>query len=364
MADMTIACPHCSQRITCDELWGGHTLQCPTCHKELAVPAPAPAEAPPTEPALVPKVPQGPPRLVMGPKPSALDPAGPRAVPIRNLAPPPPKKKNPALQIVTVVLVLVVLGVAAYFAYPYVKGMLQKTSAGSSNEGQTSSGGGSAPLQEVNAAMDIADSSSGSSTPSQPSSRKAAKPPSGPPVWTLDIAAANIPESPVSGSVSGSQFALETARFDVIGGAQVLRLLQGLPTVPDRELSIYLVLKPGETLGGQTLSISPAAKAAEMPQQIIKRWKVGNGPGLQMKAFPAGYALKLTLEQPGADGLIPGKIFLALPDTEQTFVAGTFKATVGQSQAPTAPAASAPAPGSPQARPTPLSPDAKKRYGL
>jgi len=36
--------------------------------------------------------------------------------------------------------------------------------------------------------------------------------------------------------------------------------------------------------------------------------------------------LKLTLDQRGADGLIPGKVFLALPDTEQSFVAGTFKA--------------------------------------
>jgi hypothetical protein len=329
MAEMTITCPHCSQRITCDELWGGHTLPCPTCHKELAVPAPAPVPAAATseDGLLVPKVPQGPPKLVMGPKPSALDPAGPRVVPIRNLAPPPPKKSNRLLQVLAVVLVLIVLGVAAYVGYPYIKGMLQKSDTGSSTTGQSASGGGSAPLQEVNAAMDIADSPDGSTTPTRPASdRKAAKQPAGPPAWTLDLAAANIPDAPVSGSVASSQFKLETARFDTIGGVQVLRLLQGSPAAPDLELSVYLPFKPGEALGGQSLTFSPSTKSAMVPQQIIKRWKVGAGPALQMKTFSIGYALKLTLDQRGADGLIPGKVFLALPDTEQSFVAGTFKA--------------------------------------
>jgi hypothetical protein len=156
MADMTITCPHCSQRITCDVLWGGHTLPCPTCHKDLAVPAPAPD---PAEEALVPKVPQGPPKLAMGARPLAQDPgAAPRVVPIRNLAPPPPKKKNPLVQALVVFLVLAVLGVAAYIGYPYIKDMMHKSDASSPSTGQSSTAGGATPVQEMNATMDVADS--------------------------------------------------------------------------------------------------------------------------------------------------------------------------------------------------------------
>jgi hypothetical protein len=180
MADMTITCPHCSQRITCDVLWGGHTLQCPTCHKDLAVPAPASDPDAPSADALVPKVPQGPPKLAMGPRPAALDPAGPREIPIRNLVAPPPKKKSPLYQILTAVLVLIVLAVAAYVGYPYIKGMLQKSDAGSPSPStnQAASAGGSAPLQEMNAAMDIADPSSDSTMASPPAAApKAARQP-------------------------------------------------------------------------------------------------------------------------------------------------------------------------------------------
>ncbi len=179
MADMTITCPHCSQRITCDVLWAGHTLQCPTCHKDLAVPAPAPAPDPEavTPEALIPKVPQGPPKLAMGPKPSAQDPE-PRVIPIRTLVAPPPKKKNPLVPIVTAVLVLIVLGVAAYLGYPYIKGMLQKSDAGTPSTGQSASAAASAPLQEATAAMDIADPSGDSAAPSPAASApKAAKQP-------------------------------------------------------------------------------------------------------------------------------------------------------------------------------------------
>jgi hypothetical protein len=166
---MTITCPHCSQRITCDVLWGGHTLQCPTCHKDLAVPAPAPEPAASGEEVLVPKVPQGPPKLAMGARPLAQDPAaGPRVVPIRNLAPPPPKKSNPLVQALVVALVLIVLGAAAYFGYPYIKDMMHKSDAGSPSTSESSPAKGSAPLQEVNATMDAADPSGDSTPPSPP----------------------------------------------------------------------------------------------------------------------------------------------------------------------------------------------------
>src|SRR5262249_39762729 len=64
MAEMKFDCPRCQQQIACDELWGGHELQCPTCHAQIMVPQPGsatPAEAAPRPGSppnsLVPQVP-------------------------------------------------------------------------------------------------------------------------------------------------------------------------------------------------------------------------------------------------------------------------------------------------------------------
>src|SRR5690242_18712414 len=110
MADIKFACPHCSQHITCDELWGGHQLDCPNCKNPLSVPAKAaPAAAGPA--ALVPKVP-----TVAEPKLSvtggtAQQPAttGQKAIPIRNLAPQKAKKKSPLVTYGVGALVVVIL---------------------------------------------------------------------------------------------------------------------------------------------------------------------------------------------------------------------------------------------------------------
>jgi hypothetical protein len=286
---------------------------------------------------------------VLGPAPSVAAGEVQRIIPIRNLAPPPPKKRNPVVTILTAVGVVVVLGVAVYFGYPYIKKMMEKPDGANPKTAEARQGAQSAPMQEVSAAMDLADPGAGSEAPPPSNPRKSGPgrrqgrggPPStgaakagqsaGAPVWTLDVTAANIPETPVSGRISGSSFAVETARFDPVGTAQVLRLIQGQLAAPDRDVLVYLSLGPGEKPGGQNLTIGKDAKATGVAQ-VIERWKPNPTSPLQTKSFTSGYALRLDLDQPSADGLVAGKIFLALPDTEQSFVAGTFKATVNQPQ--------------------------------
>ena len=48
---------------------------------------------------------------------------------------------------------------------------------------------------------------------------------------------------------------------------------------------------------------------------------------LQQKSFANGYAMKLEFGKLTDDGL-PGKIYVALPDAEQTVVAGVFNAEI------------------------------------
>jgi hypothetical protein len=301
MADLTFTCPLCQQSIACDELWSGHEIQCPTCQGTLTVPSQTPAAHNP----LVPKPPNSPaPRLSLGRQAQQPAPQGNRNIPIRNLAPPPPQKKSPVPMIIGIVAGVVVLGVATYFGYQFVQS------------------GSEAKAKE---AAKSATNAPAAGTPLE----TAIKPPAPvlPPVWTLEVETAKIPEANANGSIAGTGFTAETVRVDTVGTAQVLRLTQGQLMSPDREVLIYLHLKPGETLSGQSLTISKDMKGEGVPQ-VTKRWKAGPQSPLQMKAFATGYALKLELG-PMVQGVLSGKVFVALPDAEQTVVAGTFKAATG-----------------------------------
>lgn len=351
MADIKFSCPRCGQNITCDELWGGYELQCPSCQTSLTVPAkPAAPAAAPTSGGIQP--PTSPVRLsyaqTHNPAPAGAGAAAQRVIPIRNLAPPPPPKQNKLVKYGTIVAVLAVLGVAGWFGYPYARGLLNKggtdaPAAKSTGEGRVGR------IEALNSTLDSSDSSAASSgtpsgearssrrprassadgttgTPSTPTPPAAEKQlPVVPPVYTLDAAALKIPESRVNGMISGTNFVAESARVDHVGTAQVLRFFQGQVGSPDREMLIYLHLKPGEKLGGQTLNISQEMKGAGVPQ-VAKRWKPNPRYAPSLKSYYTGYALKLELGQM-ADNVVPGKIFLALPDNEQTVIAGVFKAT-------------------------------------
>jgi hypothetical protein len=178
------------------------------------------------------------------------------------------------------------------------------------------------------------------------------------------VASAKIPEGPVNGSVSGTNFLAEAARVDPVGAAHVLRFLQGQPNSPDREVLVYLYLKPGEKLGGQSLTISNQMRGAGVPQ-VAKRWKVSPQYAPSLKSFANGYAMKLELGKAADDGNMPGKIFLALPDAEKTVVAGVFTATVAQAD-PNAQAAQmqyqTPATPAPQGGPDRSA--MERRYGI
>jgi hypothetical protein len=249
-----------------------------------------------------------------------------RALPIRNLAPPPPPKKNRLVQAAKIVVPLLVLGVGGYFGYGWYTARASKsaesTPASNPGQGQTSAG---------------------AQTPAPAAADAPAPVP--PAVWTLDIENAKIPDAPANGTISGAKFSAESARVDQVGAAQVLRLFQGPMASPDRDILIYLQIKTADALAGQTLEISKTTKPAGV-LEVIKRWKANPQSALELKSFASGYVLKLELGQPDG-GVLPGKIFLALPDAEQSVVAGLFKAQLSSAKT-SASAGSRPATGSAQ----------------
>lgn len=330
MADLKFTCSHCGQDIECDELWSGHQIECPTCKKELTVP-PKP-EAPPH--ANLASAKAGQPRLSIGQ--SRND---------RSAAPPPPppqmatlqqqlnqaklaKKGNPMKWVIAGVAVIG-FGVAGFFGYGYVSEMLAKRSE-------------AAKQASIAATQQVATASS--AEPAEPPPEK--EPPAIPAIWTLDLDKARPAKGKVNGTISGTNFVAETIRLDKVGTTCLLRFLQGAPAAPDYGFMIYLRLNPGESVTGRTWTVTQDLKDKTVPQ-AVKVWKTNPRYAAKQKSFSSGYAMKLELGQI-VNGVISGKIFLAVPDPEQSVIAGVFKADTSLSDASgvaAAPPAVTPGPG-------------------
>jgi len=341
MADLRITCPHCSQDITCDELWVGHELQCPICQGPFTVPAPR--ESGGAHSAHVPKPATGG-KSKLSFVGNAQVPAqtGNRNIPIRNLTEAPKKKRSPLISVLVGVLVVAALVPAGYFGFRWVKSIQDKRNAQSDAEAKNSDGGQIGQIANLNKALNATEpGGAGVDTLGSTGGRAGRRarqvaaggaPDAGapgalvPPKYTLDIVQATIPESTANGLISGSNFVAQTVRIDTLGAAKVLQLFQGEVSSPDREMLVYLNLKPGEKLGGQSLVVSNGMRSAP---QVAKRWKPNPLYPPTIKAYSTGYAMKLELGQATND-TVAGKIFLALPDPEQSVIAGMFTATVHQ----------------------------------
>ena len=303
MADLKFPCPSCHQSIICDELWCGQEIQCPSCQAQLVVPS----QQAPEPSSLVPKPPPaGASKLSIGKQhqsaPAAPPPGGQRFAPgAKKPVGKKTKSKDAVLKVVKVGVALIVLGAAGYFGYDWWTKKKAKAEA-----------------EAIAAAKAITDAQKTANE-----SAAANKPlPVVPPAWTLDVDTAKIPEGQANGSLAGTNFVVESASIIRSATSQVLDLRQGTGPTPERQIMIYLRLSPGETVAGHTKTVSQDMKGAGVPQ-ILKRWKGPTG-ALQQKFFSTGYAMKLELGQTN-ENTIPGKIFLALPDPEQSVVAGLFK---------------------------------------
>jgi hypothetical protein len=145
------------------------------------------------------------------------------------------------------------------------------------------------------------------------------------PVYTLDISGVKIPVSKVNGTISGGSFVAEKARIDKkAANVYALTLRQGAGLTPDRAIQVYLHFKGTDGPTNQTFTVSPGANDPAV-SQVVKLWKTTAGFAPTDQRFSSNYALKLELG-PMDKGLISGKIFLALPDTDKTVVAGQFTA--------------------------------------
>lgn len=357
-------------------------------------PAPTQASARGAGNPLVPKVPESAsPKLALGrgQTQAAGGNAPVKNIPIRNLAPPPPKKKHPLVKVLIILVVLAVVGLGGYYGFQWLSAMQEKTNAKRRAVEKNSDGGQVGHIADLNAVLDATEPGGrglgslkerrasapppretgvgqeiplpGGAGPGEgQASAPAEKPlPVIPAVYTLEVESAKIPEGKVNGMISGTNFVAETVRLDAVAGAQVLRFTQGALASPDREILAYLHLKAGEKLEGQKITIAKDTRASGMPT-ITKRWKPNPKYAPKQQPYANGFAMKLELGQ-AVEGFIPGKVYIALPDPEQSVIAGVFKAASSVAATPDgAVPTAAPAPATPSMSPSERA-NFERRYG-
>jgi hypothetical protein len=176
------------------------------------------------------------------------------------------------------------------------------------------------------------------------------------PTYTLDLSQARFSEGKVNGTITGTNFVPDSVRLEKLPGLYMLDFRQGTGATPDRGLRVYLRLTGTNTPAGQSWTVSPEMKGTPV-SQVVKVWKTNPKFAAQEKTFTTGFALKLELGQMTESNTVSGKIFAALPDKEQSVIAGVFHTTTATSGAPN------PTPQPTQAPQSEMSPEMQKRYG-
>lgn len=280
MSEFKFACPVCGQHITCDSGSSGAQMDCPTCFRKLVVPqAPAPGAksfvltAAEVQMRPVPLAGKG------GPSGAAVD----------------VKPKQTPGWLVGVGVVLFVGGLAAAVFF-FIKG--GKTPSKLSPE-ETS--GLKAPATNPSAGL-ISPASVATATN-----------------WTLNLAEVSLPDSPASGAVHGQRFQLQRA---VIQGGK-LDLRQGSKWPPDLGFSIHLFAERAQDLAGKTVVLEASRTNAP---RVVLRWKDEWDKPVTTD-FKKGYLARLEFGKVTSNRL-EGKIYLAVPDENRSYAAGTFNAEI------------------------------------
>jgi hypothetical protein len=104
----------------------------------------------------------------------------------------------------------------------------------------------------------------------------------------------------------------------------ILELREGKDFFPDKSLTVFLFLEDGATSEGRTLRISPKQESGGPQVHVHMRYKLAGDQGFgETEMFTDKFAMILEFGKKQA-GKIPGRIYVALPDKQKSFVAGTF----------------------------------------
>jgi hypothetical protein len=272
MSEFKFACPVCGQHITCDSGSSGTQMDCPTCFRKLVVPQ---ASAPGSKnfvltAAEVSARPSSPPGNGATSTTSAIAPV----------------RKFPGAAIALGLLICATGAGVFLFREKFFNPGKQAVAPATN-----------APVQAKKPVVLLPPSTN----------------------WTLNLAAAKIPDAPVRGSIMGRAFTIERAVIQ----AGRLDLRQGPKWPPDVGVSIHLFAERTEDLAGKTVVLESTRTNAP---RVILRWKDEQDQALS-KDFRKGYAARVEFGQMTNNRLV-GKIYLATTDDAKSYAAGTFDAEI------------------------------------
>jgi hypothetical protein len=276
MSEFKFACPVCGQHITCDSASSGTQMNCPTCFRKLVVPQ---AKSPGSSNLiLTAALAQDRPATSLGSRTDFI---------ARN------RPSAWRRRVATLALVLLVLGtVAGVFVFRGEILQLIRTQSWFRTKPPVTT-----ERHIPSLALPAPDATN----------------------WTLNLAAAKITDEPANGRVNGFGFALERATIQL----GRLDLRQGPKWPPDVGVSIHLYAGRTEDLAGRTVTIEPTRTNAP---SVILRWKNDQNQPVT-KEVRSGYALRVEFGQVAGNHL-PGRIYIATSDDQESYAAGTFNAEI------------------------------------
>jgi hypothetical protein len=138
-------------------------------------------------------------------------------------------------------------------------------------------------------------------------------------LWVLDPDKHAVPDAAASGRLGGRPFAPQA---EIQGDTLTFRALQD--GRPDRELTLKLSAELAKKAEGLKLTVKPDQPAGPEVPEVMTHVPDRKDPG-PFVSYPNGYGLTLELGK-RAGGKLPGKVYLALPGDDRSYLAGAFSA--------------------------------------
>jgi hypothetical protein len=321
-----------------DDNYAGTRITCPSCQGEIVVPqaqsipagrlqvetvAVVTPKSPPPRP-----IPSTPIRAAYMPKDSGSD-----------------NSSRKMIVTVSIICVLVLSPIIAYFAFPdQVAALEQKFGFAGKKIDPDEGGGQLGHIADLYSVLDATDpdkmfasddkemarlekAERAAEKARQDAELAEANAPLGEVSWNLNPAEDEFPTGKPHGAISGTNFVADVVRLDSQNNQFLLTMRQGTNAVADCEMQVYLQLKPNELIDGKSWTISTNQKVGA--PKVVKKWKANPKFAPLQKVYAGGYAMRIEFGE-SERGLIPGRIYLALPDVEKSYVAGWFKVDDGR----------------------------------
>jgi hypothetical protein len=134
--------------------------------------------------------------------------------------------------------------------------------------------------------------------------------------WTLDLDKMKPSDDPVAGKIRGVDYKLDRIQLVNTG----LSLWSGKDWI-----HMFLHLRPGEAIAGKSYMIK--ADDPQVPGRPSIHIHLLSQKSATLPPSTAGYAMRLEFGME-KDGNIPGRLYLCLPDSRKSWIAGTFTLTI------------------------------------